>query len=112
MEARISTGIGIAIIFIIVIPLGIIGYKSWLELEKASNALAVTVALSGDKKTISAEEKRKIEKWIAEENLNEYGDPKNTVYSGGTPLFNEETGERIDKFQYIVAKHPDRPWNK
>ncbi|MBZ9572463.1 hypothetical protein KJA15_03975 [Patescibacteria group bacterium] len=61
---------------------------------------------------ISLEEKQQIEAWILENNLNQYGDPKDTVYIGGTPLFNEMTGESIDKYQYILERHLDRPWLK
>lgn len=61
---------------------------------------------------ISQEEKEKIEKWILQNDLNEYGDPKDTIYAGGTPLFNEATGEKIYRFQYILSQHPERPWNK
>ena len=58
------------------------------------------------------QEKRLIEVWIKESDLNEYGDSKDTVYGGGTPLFNEATGERIDKYQYILRNHPAKPWRK
>ena len=61
---------------------------------------------------ITQEEKRKIDGWIIANNLNQYGDPKDTVYTGGTPLFNEATRERIDRYQYIINKHPDKAWNK
>lgn len=61
---------------------------------------------------ITQEEKQRIAQWIIVNNLNQYGDPKGTVYIGGTPLFNEETLVRIDRYAYIVGKHPDRPWNK
>jgi len=56
------------------------------------------------------EEKLLIDKWIQEQDLNQNGDPKDTVYTGGTPLFNEATGERIDRYDYILEKHPERPW--
>jgi hypothetical protein len=32
------------------------------------------------------------------------------MYAGGTPLFNEATGKTMDRYDYIVMKHPDRPW--
>lgn len=51
-----------------------------------------------------------IDKWIAKNNLNEYGDPSDTFYIGGTPLFDEATGRTKDRYEYIIAKHPDRPW--
>lgn len=59
---------------------------------------------------ISFEERQLIGVWIKENDLNQYGDPKDIVYTGGTPLFNEMTGERIDKYEYILKNHPDRPW--
>ena len=61
---------------------------------------------------ISFEEKQLIETWIIENNLNQYGDSKDTLYLGGTPLFDEKTGKSIDKYEYILRKHPDRPWIK
>ena len=30
---------------------------------------------------------KRINDWIKENDLNEFGDPKGTVYTGGTPLF-------------------------
>jgi len=61
---------------------------------------------------ISEIEKQEIQEWIEENDLNKYGDPKNTLYPGGTPLFNEGTGETIDLYEYILRNHPDRPWLK
>ncbi len=59
----------------------------------------------------SAAEKQLIDAWIKANDLNEYGDSKNTVYLGGNPLFNESTGQHTDLYEYILKKHPDRPWN-
>ncbi len=61
---------------------------------------------------ISLKEKQQIEVWIIENNLNQYGDPKDIFYIGGTPLFNERTGQSIDKYQYILERHLDKPWLK
>ena len=61
---------------------------------------------------LSEEEKAKIEAWIKENDLNRYGDPKDRVYIGGTPLFDERSGQRIDRYDYILRNHPDRPWLK
>lgn len=61
---------------------------------------------------LSAEEKAKVEKWILDNGLNQFGDPAGTAYSGGTPLIDEKTGQTIDRLDYVVTKHPDRPWNK
>lgn len=59
---------------------------------------------------ISLGEKQEIEAWIIENDLNQYGDSKDTVYTGGTPIFNEKTGETIDKYEYILRNHINRPW--
>lgn len=56
---------------------------------------------------LTDQQKEWIEKTISKLGLNEFGDPKGTVYMGGTPLFNEMTGKKLDRFEYIVRKHPD-----
>jgi len=39
--------------------------------------------------------------------LNPYGDPPDTMYAGGTPLFDEKTGRSVPREQYVVSRHPD-----
>jgi hypothetical protein len=39
--------------------------------------------------------------------LNPFGDPPDTFYAGGTPLFDEKTGRSVPREQYVLAKHPD-----
>jgi hypothetical protein len=51
--------------------------------------------------------KRRIDEWIAKNGRNEYGDPKGSVYAGGTPLYNEMTGRTVDKYDYILKKYPE-----
>jgi hypothetical protein len=63
-------------------------------------------------RTVSEREKKEIDEWIIKENLNPYGEAYDTVYTGGTPLFNETTGEKKDRYLYIIEKHPDKPWLK
>lgn len=53
-----------------------------------------------------------IEDWIKANNLNRYGDPIDFMYTGGSPLFNEQTGEVTDRYDYILKNHPDKPWLK
>jgi len=60
---------------------------------------------------LSQDEKTRIEQWIVNNGLNQYGDSQGTVYSGGTPLFDEAIGVRIDRYDYILQKNPNRPWN-
>jgi hypothetical protein len=51
-----------------------------------------------------AGEQTEILAWLerSSDSLNTYGDPADTMYMGGSPLFNERTGEFKDKFQYII----------
>lgn len=56
---------------------------------------------------LSKEQKKWIDDRIKKDGLNEYGDPPGTMYTGGTPLFNEMTGEMLDRYDYIVKKHRD-----
>lgn len=62
--------------------------------------------------SISDAEKALIEAWLKSNDLNQYGDPKDTVYIGGTPIFDEKTGETINRYDYILRNHPQRPWGK
>jgi len=61
---------------------------------------------------VTQAEKTQIDAWLGAhaDSLNQYGDPKSTVYAGATPLFNEATGLRIDRYEYIVMKNPSKPW--
>jgi hypothetical protein len=56
---------------------------------------------------LSPDLKEKIDKWLKENDLNRYGDSLKTYYTGGTPLFNETTGESTERFEYIFQKIPD-----
>jgi len=58
-------------------------------------------------KDLTKEQKEKIGKWLEENNLNRYGDPIDTMYTGGTPLFDEVTGESVDRYDYILKNHPN-----
>lgn len=48
-----------------------------------------------------------IDRQLAAKGLNQFGDPVETAYPGGTPLFDEKTGKSTDRAGYIFAKHPD-----
>ncbi|MFH1522577.1 MAG: hypothetical protein ABIE43_02020 [Patescibacteria group bacterium] len=61
----------------------------------------------GEEGELNQEQKEKIDQWLEENNLNRYGDPVGTFYTGGTPLFNGLTGESVDRFEYILNKYPD-----
>ena len=53
----------------------------------------------------------KIDAWLKAKNLNEFGDTEHTVYMGGNPLFNEMTGERMTRLEYLLKKFPGKPWD-
>ena len=48
--------------------------------------------------------------WLQTQNLNAFGDPEGTMYMGGSPLFNERTGEMKDRLEYLIEKFPAKPW--
>jgi hypothetical protein len=56
---------------------------------------------------VNPETRARIDRWIAENDLNDYGDPKGRMYVGGTPLFDESTGESRDRYEYVLEKHPE-----
>ena len=56
---------------------------------------------------LSDEQKKALDAALQQRGLNEYGDPPGTMYMGGTPLFDESTGPSIDRYDYVLKKHPD-----
>ena len=56
---------------------------------------------------VDDETRRRIDRWLREAGRNEFGDPPGTIYAGGTPLFNEITGRRLDRYEYILKRHPE-----
>jgi hypothetical protein len=74
----------------------------------------VVKVVPGTTIVVSDAEKKDIDAWLTanKDRLNEYGDPKDMVYTGATPLFNEATGKTMTKYEYIISQHPDRPWLK
>ncbi len=60
-----------------------------------------------DNSLLTKEQKAEIDLWLKTNGFNRYGDKKNTFYPSGTPLFNEQTGESLERYKYILEKHPD-----
>jgi hypothetical protein len=56
---------------------------------------------------LTPEQKKLIDEMIKKKGLNEFGDPKDTMYAGGTPLFDERTGSVKDRYEYVAGKHRD-----
>jgi hypothetical protein len=47
-----------------------------------------------------------VDRWLAARGFDPYGGPDGTMYAGGTPLFDERTGERRDRLEYVYKLHP------
>ncbi|KAF4135358.1 hypothetical protein GN958_ATG15423 [Phytophthora infestans] len=71
-----------------------------------------TMLQSSVQQPLSTNEKKKVDAWIQANGLNQYGDAATIMYTGGTPLFEENTGKTKDRYAYIVSHHPDRPWQE
>lgn len=56
--------------------------------------------------TLSAEE-RCVDDWLRAKKLDEYGSEEGTMYTGGSPLFNETTGERRDRLEFVYERQPE-----
>jgi cyclophilin family peptidyl-prolyl cis-trans isomerase len=75
----------------------------------------VTVKLPAVQKPIElkpADEKKRIDAWLKKNKLNQFGDPEGLTYAGGTPIFNETTGKKQDRYEFLRNKFPDKPWNQ
>ena len=59
-----------------------------------------------------ADNLEEIDKWLNEQGFNSYGDRVDTMYMGGSPLFDESTGESTDRMEYLLAKFPNKPWDQ
>jgi hypothetical protein len=59
---------------------------------------------TGNAQTPAAEEC--MDRWLAAQNLDEFGAPKGTAHAGLTPLFDETTGTARSRWDYVVGLHP------
>lgn len=48
-----------------------------------------------------------LDRELAQAGLNRYGDADGTMYMGGTPLFDERTGETTARRTYVAQRRPD-----
>lgn len=77
------------------------------KVASATKSIIKKVDIKEFAKDMSKEQKDKIEAWLKKEGKNRYGDPEGTYYNGGTPLFNETTGETKERFEYILKNHKE-----
>ena len=47
-----------------------------------------------------------VDQALAARGLNQFGDPPDTMYAGGTPLFDERTGKATDRIEYVLSHQP------
>jgi hypothetical protein len=69
----------------------------------ATKAQAGTQTPGGDKAAVEA----CVDRWLQEHKLDPYGNAEGTMYAGGTPLFNEATGETHDRLEYVFSRQPE-----
>ncbi len=55
---------------------------------------------------LTSHEKSVIDRWLDDNGLNSYGDPEGTTYLGTSPLFDEFSGEFVDRYHFVLWKHP------
>ncbi len=54
-----------------------------------------------------SQEETCVDRWLSARGLDRYGHPEGTMYAGGTPLFDERTGETKDRLAYVYERHPE-----
>lgn len=108
LTLRVETRYGVALILVWAV---LFGSEILRATANFSNYLVMLDAGSPIVHRAASKEFKKMNAWLVVQRLNEYGDPIGTVYAGGTPLFNEETGARLDRYQYLMQKFPERPWS-
>ena len=113
-EYKISTILAFMFVVLFILPMGLFVWRQFDKVifEMESNSLAYSLEGVRDYKVLSTTEKTKIQGWIKTNNLDRYGDPADTIYAGGTPLLDEKTQKITDLYDYILRRHPNRPWLK
>jgi hypothetical protein len=48
-----------------------------------------------------------LDKWLTGKKMDRYGHPEGTMYAGGSPIFNERTGESRDRLEYVYERLPE-----
>jgi len=48
-----------------------------------------------------------VDRWLKSNGLDAYGNAEGTMYAGGTPLFDERTGEARDRLDYVFQRKPE-----
>lgn len=48
-----------------------------------------------------------VDRWLKKNKLDDFGNAEGTMYAGGTPLFDERTGESRDRLKYVFDRKPE-----
>ncbi|MBJ6762368.1 hypothetical protein JGU66_16480 [Myxococcaceae bacterium JPH2] len=48
-----------------------------------------------------------VDRWLTAHDLDRFGSPSGTMYTGGTPLFDERTGESRDRLTFVFERQPE-----
>jgi hypothetical protein len=48
-----------------------------------------------------------VERWLKGHTLDDYGNPRGTMYAGGTPTFDETTGRSVDRWTLVAKNRPE-----
>jgi hypothetical protein len=48
-----------------------------------------------------------VDAWLSAHHLDPYGNADGTIYAGGTPLFDERSGQSTDRLTYVYEHQPD-----
>jgi len=56
---------------------------------------------------LDAKQTECVEKWLQGHGLDDYGNPKGTLYAGGTPTFDEATGRSVDRWTLVAKNRPE-----
>ncbi len=48
-----------------------------------------------------------VELWLKGHGLDVYGNPRGTMYAGGTPTFDETTGKSVDRWTLVAKNRPE-----
>ena len=56
--------------------------------------------------SVEVAEQACVDAWLGSRRLDPYGSPEGTMYTGGTPLFDERPGHTTDRLAYVYDKHP------
>jgi hypothetical protein len=111
MEIKVANWLSILSLVSTLCLSGIGIYWQWHKMTKEFDQIGYDFSFNKSI-NVSDEEKMEIDLWLKDNNLNQYGDSKDTVYMGGNPLFDEKTGQTINRYDYILKKYPNRPWQK